>query len=205
MSFCQKHKPGNTLFRSPDHPIRGCIINSTTYFPMVEERRDEEQSSIDPAEVGKVWEFVTFPATTTKTDSKTPSSTMEQDSTLRQRRGHDVSPPTGAESHPSSSQEASSSRGSVLRPPGNTPAGAPPHQPISTLRPPPTAYPAVHKSFRQRFLSFQPLPWWSLLIFMCFFFSELRWRINESPCGILGLPDPVNASQIKRAFRTISL
>ena len=185
-----------------------------------------EQQPIDPKEVGKIWDFIGFDGkkpsggqqagqpqqqqqqgqtgsapqpnqpepTTNGAKNMEGSSSEPSTGGLRNRRAAtpggpgQPKPSTGAPSGPSSSSSASAASAAA--------AGFPPPAPVQTGPP---------KTFRQKFFSFAPLPWWSLLIFICFFFSEVRWRLNESPCGILGLPDPVNSSQIKRAFRTISL
>ena len=189
-----------------------------------------EQQPIDPTEVGKIWDFIGFegkkpvvqpkksdgsnPTTnggaSNMEGSSEPSSSGGSSGVLRQRNAAgrivSVKPPPSAgagqqqQQQPitgSTSAGAASSSGAAAAASGqsaNSCCAAP--APVRTGPP---------KTFRQKFFSFAPLPWWSLLIFICFFFSEVRWRLNESPCGILGLPDPVNAGQIKRAFRTISL
>jgi len=67
------------------------------------------------------------------------------------------------------------------------------------------AHHAALSSFRQRFFAFRPLPWWVMLIVTVYLFSDIRWRLNESPCSILGISDPVTGSVIKKTFRTLSL
>ncbi|CAD7967111.1 unnamed protein product [Amoebophrya sp. A25] len=80
--------------------------------------------------------------------------------------------------------------------------GGPDSEGAALLKPSP---PKPVLSFRERFLPFQPIPWWLMMILIVAFFTDLRWRFHESPCAVLGISDPVTSGSIKKAFRNVSL
>lgn len=59
---------------------------------------------------------------------------------------------------------------------------------------------AIGEYFRWR-----PLPWWLCFFGGVFLLTKLQLVYNDSPCAVLGTPSPVNTSDVKRAFRTLSM
>jgi len=51
----------------------------------------------------------------------------------------------------------------------------------------------------------RPLPWWICFFGGIFLLTKFQLVYNDSPCSILGTQGPVDSSDIKRAFRTLSM
>lgn len=49
------------------------------------------------------------------------------------------------------------------------------------------------------------LPWWLVFLMGIFLLAKLQLVYNDSPCAVLGTQSPVTSSDIKKAFRTISM
>lgn len=60
------------------------------------------------------------------------------------------------------------------------------------------------KSLREYF-QWRALPWWFCFFIGLHFLVRLQYVYNESPCAVLGTPSPVTASDVKKAFRTVSM
>mmetsp|Transcript_42668 Transcript_42668/g.117723 ORF Transcript_42668/g.117723 Transcript_42668/m.117723 type:complete len:689 (+) Transcript_42668:111-2177(+) len=59
---------------------------------------------------------------------------------------------------------------------------------------------ALHDYFRWR-----PLPWWVCFLGGIFLLTKLQVVYNDSPCAVLGTGGHVDANDVKRAFRTLSM
>jgi len=55
------------------------------------------------------------------------------------------------------------------------------------------------------YFKWRPLPWWFCCFVGIFLLTKLQLVYNDSPCAVLGTQSPVNMSDIKRAFRTLSM
>jgi hypothetical protein len=75
-------------------------------------------------------------------------------------------------------------------------------EPADPSEPPPQ--PAEQKRIRDYF-RYQTLPWWVCYIVGIFLLTKLQIVYNDSPCAVLGTPSPVGMSDVKKAFRTLSL
>eukprot|EP00929_Paragymnodinium_shiwhaense_P053733 TRINITY_DN26913_c0_g1_i1.p1 TRINITY_DN26913_c0_g1~~TRINITY_DN26913_c0_g1_i1.p1 ORF type:complete len:714 (+),score=207.01 TRINITY_DN26913_c0_g1_i1:132-2273(+) len=60
------------------------------------------------------------------------------------------------------------------------------------------------RSFRSYF-SPQPLPWWLVFFLGIFLLAKFQLVYNDSPCAVLGTQGPVSQTDIKRAFRQLSM
>mmetsp|Transcript_59950 Transcript_59950/g.126921 ORF Transcript_59950/g.126921 Transcript_59950/m.126921 type:complete len:680 (+) Transcript_59950:148-2187(+) len=49
------------------------------------------------------------------------------------------------------------------------------------------------------------MPWWVVFFLGIFLLAKLQLVYNDSPCAVLGTQSPVTNSEIKRAFRTLSM
>mmetsp|Transcript_85438 Transcript_85438/g.242217 ORF Transcript_85438/g.242217 Transcript_85438/m.242217 type:complete len:670 (+) Transcript_85438:105-2114(+) len=56
-----------------------------------------------------------------------------------------------------------------------------------------------------QYFRWRPLPWWICFLGGIFLLTKLQVVYNDSPCAVLGTQSPVNMSDIKRAFRTLSM
>mmetsp|Transcript_27625 Transcript_27625/g.82387 ORF Transcript_27625/g.82387 Transcript_27625/m.82387 type:complete len:682 (+) Transcript_27625:122-2167(+) len=56
-----------------------------------------------------------------------------------------------------------------------------------------------------QYFRWRPLPWWLCFGLGVFLFAKLQIVYNDSPCAVLGTQSPVGMSDIKRAFRTLSM
>lgn len=73
---------------------------------------------------------------------------------------------------------------------------APPDEQQRVVR----AQPSVRDYFRWR-----PLPWWMCFLGGTFLLTKLQLVYNDSPCAVLGTQSPVGLSDVKKAFRTLSM
>eukprot|EP00429_Kryptoperidinium_foliaceum_P011624 CAMPEP_0176039002 /NCGR_PEP_ID=MMETSP0120_2-20121206/19332_1 /TAXON_ID=160619 /ORGANISM="Kryptoperidinium foliaceum, Strain CCMP 1326" /LENGTH=705 /DNA_ID=CAMNT_0017372397 /DNA_START=106 /DNA_END=2223 /DNA_ORIENTATION=+ len=64
--------------------------------------------------------------------------------------------------------------------------------------------PQRQQSIRDYF-RWRPLPWWLCFVGGIFLLTKLQLVYNDSPCAVLGTQSPVTTSDVKRAFRTLSL
>lgn len=55
------------------------------------------------------------------------------------------------------------------------------------------------------YFGWRPLPWWLCFFLGIFFLTKLQVVYNDSPCAVLGTQSPVTMSDIKRAFRGLSM
>jgi len=55
------------------------------------------------------------------------------------------------------------------------------------------------------YFRWRPLPWWVCFLSGLFLLTKLQLVTNDSPCAVLGTQSPVSMSDIKRAFRTLSM
>lgn len=60
--------------------------------------------------------------------------------------------------------------------------------------------PIMQECFRWR-----PLPWWVCFLGGIFLLTKFQVVYNDSPCAVLGTQSPVSISDVKRAFRTLSM
>eukprot|EP00928_Gymnodinium_smaydae_P014665 TRINITY_DN153_c0_g1_i1.p1 TRINITY_DN153_c0_g1~~TRINITY_DN153_c0_g1_i1.p1 ORF type:complete len:687 (+),score=179.97 TRINITY_DN153_c0_g1_i1:82-2142(+) len=67
---------------------------------------------------------------------------------------------------------------------------------------PPTA---VRETKIRDFFRWRPLPWWFCFIAGIFLLTKFQLVYNDSPCAVLGTQSPVETSDVKRAFRTVSM
>mmetsp|Transcript_41358 Transcript_41358/g.95818 ORF Transcript_41358/g.95818 Transcript_41358/m.95818 type:complete len:676 (-) Transcript_41358:199-2226(-) len=56
-----------------------------------------------------------------------------------------------------------------------------------------------------QYFRWRPLPWWICFLGGIFLFAKLQLVYNDSPCAVLGTQSPAGMSDIKRAFRTLSM
>jgi len=55
------------------------------------------------------------------------------------------------------------------------------------------------------YFAWRPLPWWIVFFGGIFLLTKLQIVYNDSPCAVLGTQGPVSMSEIKKAFRTLSM
>lgn len=55
------------------------------------------------------------------------------------------------------------------------------------------------------YFRWQPAPWWICFLLGVFFLTKLQLVYNDSPCAVLGTQSPVTMSEVKKAFRGLSL
>lgn len=55
------------------------------------------------------------------------------------------------------------------------------------------------------YFRWRPLPWWIAYLLGIFLLTKLQIVYNDSPCAVLGTQSPVSMSDVKKAFRTLSL
>mmetsp|Transcript_78995 Transcript_78995/g.189698 ORF Transcript_78995/g.189698 Transcript_78995/m.189698 type:complete len:681 (-) Transcript_78995:65-2107(-) len=72
------------------------------------------------------------------------------------------------------------------------------------VKPQDEAVPAPQKSLREYF-SWRPVPWWVCFFLGIFLLTKFQVVYNDSPCAVLGLQGPVTSSDLKKAFRQLSL
>lgn len=77
--------------------------------------------------------------------------------------------------------------------PDRAEAKAPPQEAIAEQR-------ALGDYFRWR-----PVPWWLAFALGIFLLTKLQLVYNDSPCAVLGTQSPVNTTDVKRAFRVLSM
>jgi hypothetical protein len=64
--------------------------------------------------------------------------------------------------------------------------------------------PQVQKRIRDYF-KWRALPWWICFLAGIFMLTKFQIVYNDSPCAVLGTQSPVTMSEIKRAFRQLSM
>lgn len=55
------------------------------------------------------------------------------------------------------------------------------------------------------YFRYRPLPWWICYILAIFLLTKFQIVYNDSPCAVLGVQSPVSQSEIKKAFRQLSM
>eukprot|EP00913_Durusdinium_trenchii_P034533 g32306.t1 len=66
------------------------------------------------------------------------------------------------------------------------------------------AVPVAQKSLKEYF-SWRPVPWWLCFLLGIFLLTKFQIVYNDSPCAVLGLQGPVTSSDLKKAFRQLSM
>jgi len=84
-------------------------------------------------------------------------------------------------------------------------ASAAPAEDSQTAAPPSDEARAQDVAKLRDYFRWRPLPWWVCYMIGIFMLTKLQLVYNDSPCAVLGTPSPVNSSDVKRAFRTVSM
>ncbi|CAK8988079.1 unnamed protein product [Durusdinium trenchii] len=74
----------------------------------------------------------------------------------------------------------------------------------SDEKPQDQAVPVAQKSLKEYF-SWRPVPWWLCFLLGIFLLTKFQIVYNDSPCAVLGLQGPVTSSDLKKAFRQLSM
>ncbi|CAE8696024.1 unnamed protein product [Polarella glacialis] len=56
-----------------------------------------------------------------------------------------------------------------------------------------------------QYIRWRPLPWWLCFFGGIFLLTKFQLVYNDSPCAVLGTPDPVTSADVKKAFRSMSM